>query len=465
MTSLEVEARAGVADSGWLLSALLLGGSAVLALAVPAVVNLAFPVAAVALGVQLLSRGRVVALWELTVWLYLFTPLLRRLVDWRGGFHENSPVLLAAPAVALLGVLAVRSSRLLRPVLAATFLGAVLATVYGALVGLVSYPPVVVAVASLQWLSPLALGLLVLLGRHDADDLRDAVLRVTRWGLLLIGGYGLVQFFFLPEWDAQWMRDVSDVLGSIGAPEPFEVRVFSTSNSSGPLGGTLGVLLLLGLCCRRSWVDDLALALGLASFGLCQVRASWVVFAVALALLVLSGRVSALRVLGAGTAVVVLVLALGGPVADTIRERVDDTTSAGAQDTSLQARIAFQSEVLPQALAQPLGAGLGSTGTAVQRNTSGNGYADPDSGYVELLVVFGSPLGLVLLGTLVSGAVSCWRRALAVRGRDALFEVALAATVVTLPLGLVFGPAVTSIGGVFAWTALARGAGPLRDRT
>lgn len=445
------------ADSGAAATLGLVGGGLLVAAVVPVAANYLFPVAAVLLAVVLLGRGRDVAVWELTIWLYLLAPLVRRVVDWRGGFHENSPVLLAAPAVALLGLLALQRTRPLRPAAAAAFGAALLAAGYAVGLGLLLRPPVPVAVAVLQWVSPLAVALLVLLGPGDAQDVRTAVRRVTRWGLLLLGGYGLVQYFVLPPWDAAWMESVRFVLTSIGNPEPQQVRVFSTSNAPGPLATSLGVLILLALGSRRTRLDDLALGLGFLTFGLSLVRAAWVSLAVAVVLLVLSRRVSLVKLAGSAAALVAVVALVGGPVAETISGRIDDTASAGTEDTSFQARLAFQAAVLPEALRDPFGAGLGSTGTAVRRGATGRDLAfqDSDSGYVEALHVFGAPLAVALLGTVFWAAASTWRRALAAPPGARPYEMVLAATLVTVPVAMLFGSALTAASGALFWSVLA----------
>ncbi|WP_202565995.1 hypothetical protein [Agreia sp. COWG] len=62
---------------------------------------------------------------------------------------------------------------------------------------------------------------------------------------ILVGLYGVYQFFFLPEWDKSWM--IASDLNSIGAPNPLEVRVFGASESPGPYALFVGLASVVAL--------------------------------------------------------------------------------------------------------------------------------------------------------------------------------------------------------------------------
>ncbi len=73
------------------------------------------------------------------------------------------------------------------------------------------------------------------------------------WAGMTMALYGIAQFVLLPEWDAQWMRNVIELgLDSIGQPEPFAVRVFSTMNSPGSFGIMLMAAIIVALKTQRS---------------------------------------------------------------------------------------------------------------------------------------------------------------------------------------------------------------------
>src|SRR3712207_6929840 len=57
-----------------------------------------------------------------------------------------------------------------------------------------------------------------------------AVQRAFVWGVLVMGVYGLIQFFFLPPWDRYWMEN--SPITSFGLPEPLGDRKSTRLNSS-----------------------------------------------------------------------------------------------------------------------------------------------------------------------------------------------------------------------------------------
>ncbi|WP_141216224.1 MULTISPECIES: hypothetical protein [Nocardiaceae] len=76
-------------------------------------------------------------------------------------------------------------------------------------------------------------------------DLWPAIYKTFPFIGLVIGGYGVYQFFALPSWDRAWM--VASKLSSIGAPVPEQVRVFGTAESPGPFAIILGLCLIVSL--------------------------------------------------------------------------------------------------------------------------------------------------------------------------------------------------------------------------
>lgn len=450
------------------------GGSLVaagVALAVPslaAVVPYAYLGGALALGAAW-ARSRPALLLELGLWLWVLAPGVRRAVDLGAGYHENSVVLLAPPLVALMAgavVLARWSGFLPRPAPSASgellpdrrfaragLRLAVLAA-FGGLVALaVGRSPVAIALAGVQILSPLALGLLA--ATLVDPERRAAVLDRFAVGVaLLVGGYGVVQFLVAPPWDAQWLRDVDDVAQSFGRPFPLQIRVFSTVNDPGSLAVVLTFCLLWLLVRRRAGLlGQFALVVGSACLALTLVRSAWIALAVGVLYVVVRGWARPGRVLVAVAALAAL-LTVAGTVAQPVVQRFTSSTSSGASDESFQARAAFAASQLAPALTSPVGEGLGSTGTAVRRDAGGDQrFANTDSGYLEALRTWGGPLGLVLLFSLVAAVV-----ALSLRVRPAARGAA--AFLATVPVQLVFSGVWTGTAGVMFWLCLAVLAGP-----
>jgi O-antigen ligase len=257
-----------------------------------------------------------------------------------------------------------------------------------------------------------------------------------------------VQYLVLPDWDAAWMRDSG--IGSVGRPEPLEVRVFGTLNTAGPFGQVMVVLLLIALGTRRisTRVKVLATGLALVAIGLSLVRAAWLALLLAVVLLVVARRLPLARVVGGSVALALLLAVAGGPVADAITNRATETAEAGTQDDSLGDRVAFQASVAPQALRDVVGQGLGSAGIASRlADDQASVVTSFDSGIFETLYTLGSIPGLALLATAATVAVRSFRRAL----RRSAEEAFLAAPLVGLVAGLVFTNTFAGVYGVCLW--------------
>ena len=65
--------------------------------------------------------------------------------------------------------------------------------------------------------------------QYDYAAIRRILTRTFVTGGLVMGLYGLIQFFYLPEWDVYWLENAG--MDSQGLPFPGLIRVFSTMNS------------------------------------------------------------------------------------------------------------------------------------------------------------------------------------------------------------------------------------------
>ena len=411
-------------------------------------VQLAFPVLAVVLAGALLVARKGALYVEFVVWLWLLSPGLRRVVDLDVGWTPISPVMAAAPVATLLCLVpALLGRRRVHALMGGALVLSLAVVAYGAVVGALTVGPGSAAAALLIWLPPLALGLYVATaGPTDRDQLTAVVRRVAIAGCLLLGGYGIVQFLVLPLWDAFWMDNAP--INSIGRSEPFEVRVFSTLNAPAPFAAVLGTLLiLLSGCHVKGRVA--ATVVGVVALGLTLVRTAWLGYAVALLSMLAPGRGRLLRSAAAGVGVpVVALVLLGGPILTAITTRFASTRAEGANDASLTERVTFYSEQLPAVLTNPIGQGLGSVGVATKVGNAGQlgGSGNFDGGVLELLYVFGLPLGLALLAAVVMAVGGAWRAARPLTDLDKAMAAALVGLVVQLPLS---NPLTTPTGVLF----------------
>jgi O-Antigen ligase len=339
-------------------------------------------------------------LFAIAVW--ITAPEVRRIADWSTGTFDPTSFAAVAPyAVVVAGLLGVigrprpRDRRLLGVVLA------YIALAGGFAVGLLSYGPLGAGFAFLEWVSPFLLVHYVLTRGLAADLLRRGIWVATLW----IGLYGTFQYFVLPGWDKFWLAHAP--IDSAGRPVAAQFRVFSTLNSPGTMAIVLAVLVLLLLATFRTR-DLVALVPAFAALALSLVRASWLVIAVGvLLLLVVRGRDRKTSHRGILAVLVTALLVVAVAPTETlgsVGERIGTATQLG-RDQSFNSRIAFFQDTAAAALLTPVGNGLGSTGVSSRLQSTGSSELTKsfDNGILNIPYTLGWPgtalfvAGLVLL--------------------------------------------------------------------
>jgi hypothetical protein len=411
----------------------------------PAFVGVAVMVA------YLLSRTRPLAAIEFALWVWLLGPQVRRAVDYATSYHDPSVVMIAAPLASLVLLPRVRELRwngLLRSV--RPLLIAAMAVVIGYGVGAVRVGLRPATAALLVWLVPLLFGLQLIVVGRDIDELHDTVDRVIVWGTLILGVYGIVQFYFVPGWDAFWMDNVP--MASIGTPEPFEVRVFSTLNSPGPMATFLAAAVLF-LTSSRHRLRLAAQIAGYVCLALSVVRSAWLACAVGLLVILAVGRprakTTALLAIGVVT---VGMLQISGPVQTAVADRIDQSRE-GRQDDSFAARSALYNEMIPTLFDNVVGQGLGASGVSSRLSAEGGGLADLDSGLIDFAYSLGLPAALLALGALTLGGLELARAGL----RRNVLPAGLVAAFLSIFVQMLGGNTLTGIGGVMFFVLWAVG--------
>jgi hypothetical protein len=294
-------------------------------------------------------------------WIWFLTPFVRRIIDFQLGYYSLDPLSMLTPfVVVMLTVFTFfRYGRRLMERVYRPFLLALLSILYGLLIGLAQgVTPASALLQLLEWLSPILLGFHVAITWHEYPALRRAVQTTFTSGIVVMGTYGMYQYFFAPGWDTQWM--IGSRMTSIGHPEPMEIRVFSTLNAPGPFAMVMlaGLILLFD---GKGLFSRLAAGPGYGGYLLAMVRGSWAGWILSIMYLVyrLEGalKVRLMYILGVGI-VLLLPLMMFGPVSDKLSERVDSVTSL-EQDGSYQARSELYGQAGNLIMDNPLGNGLG----------------------------------------------------------------------------------------------------------
>jgi hypothetical protein len=404
-----------------------------------------FPIGAAMLAYVLYRRAPVTYV-SFVWWLWFLSPFIRRIVDFRSGWVDPSPILLAAPlaSLACLPTLKKHQELLWQPS-ARPFLLALAGTLYGVGIGLLRSPARTVAVDALSWLTPLVFGFhcyCVLRNQEDFARYASAIGSTFRWGALLVGAYGVVQFVTAPGWDCLWMTESQ--MTSIGTPEPFAIRVFSTMNAPGPLGFMLAAALVL-LITQTGWIAKIASTFGYLALALSSARSAWLVWLVAVAILGVRNKkyLASLIVTAALIGVCFVSLPEMGVINQSIQTRIQTFQNMQDDQSYLDRREGF-SRMVEKVVAQPLGEGIGSVAGDDQ-------IGEHDNAFIELFLSLGWFGALAYLSALVLTA----RHVLRSRFGSAGLVYAANGIFVGMLCALCLGSVMLSSPGIVLWSCIA----------
>jgi hypothetical protein len=327
-----------------------------------------------------------------------------------------------------------------------------LGCVYATVIGVVTTTLPAAFFGLLTWAAPITLAFDIARRDGEYPVISRAIMNTFALGALVVGGYGIYQYYCLPGWDAYWLTMVG--MANQGKPFAQEVRVWSTMNSSGPFAFAM-VGSLLALTVSGGLLRVPAVLAGYSGFFLSLVRAAWVGLIVGVIVLFFTASgVNRLRLLGVTvlTALLVTPMVLWGPFGETITKRITSMTSLD-EDVSFQERSYFYQEFLSVAVTSVVGAGIGATGTATKLSNDGKmgQFGFFDSGLMQLPFVLGW-LGCALyvygLGSLVVGIMKSPANKTDPFARASL---AIALSILTLT---VFENTLVGVEGVVFWAFL-----------
>ena len=398
------------------------------------VLNFAFPGGAFLVGLFLYFRYPILYVgfcW----WIWFLAPLVRRYADFRSGFTEPSPILLAPYFVTLISLVTIlRSLPTAKRRGSLPFLLSLSGVVYGFLVGVIKVSLVSASVRSLEWLAPIVLGHHLFINWRDYPEQRQNIQTVFLWGVLITGSYGVYQYLVAPEWDTSWL--INTDLRSAGTPEPQGLRVWSTMHGPGVFASVMmaGLLLLLT---NVKTLGFPAMAVGYLSFLLSLVRSLWLGWLVGLLNLAVFLKPKfqvRLVVIIAVAALCVVPLTVIEPFSEVISGRIDSLSNLEG-DTSSTDRQATYQTLLGPALTNVIGDGI----------KSGEIY---DSAILETLISLGwigstfYVSGLLLLLLRLVGSTQ-------IRG-DSFASTARAITIAMFSQVL-FGSSMLGLPGMILW--------------
>jgi hypothetical protein len=405
------------------------------------IINIAFPSGAFIAGTFLYFRYPILYI-SFTWSIWFATPFLRRLIDYRIGYTEGSPILLAPYLVTAITLVTVfqhlpkvhqREEKAFILSLASVF--------YGLLIGLVNYPsPLPVTREFLDWMTPIAFGFHLLVNWRDFAKHYQNIQRTFAWGVLVIGTYGIIQYIIAPDWDLLWLSN-SGMVAANGYSDkplgPFAIRVFSTLSSVEPFAAFMSaaLLLLLGYNGPLKFISS---GVGYFSFLLCLVRSAWIGWLGGLLIFATSLKAKQqMRLVITVVAIIILITPLASlePFSGVIGDRLQ-TLSNLREDGSAQGRQEFFQVVIGNALTKLVGDGIGS--------------GMVDSAIIALL------LNLGWIGSIgyLSGMLTLIIKLFKENDSNLFFHIARAMVVSCLIRLPVNGSSIVGIGGLIIWSFL-----------
>lgn len=327
------------------------------------VLNLAFPVGALAVGALLYFRYPILYV-GFTWWLWFLTPFVRRLSDYHSSFTDPSPILLTPYLVSCVTLVTLwQNLPKLHRQGSLPFILAMIGIFYGFLVGLINRSPIAVGIGLMDWLAPVLFGYHIFVNWRSYPAYLRNIQRIFLWGMLIMGIYGVIQYLIAPEWDRFWLTNVIELTGGnsfFGSPEPRGIRVFSTMHSSEPFGSFLAAALLF-LLNGQGPLNRSALAIGHLALLLTTVRSAWLGWLTGLLVLMTSLKEKyqiRLVIIVVVMSLLIIPLAMVEPFASAIGARITSLSDLGS-DHSANARISLYRETIDQALTSLLGQGIG----------------------------------------------------------------------------------------------------------
>jgi len=407
----------------------------------PALLRPLFPAAACLVGYRIYKRNESYFL-SFALWMFILSPLLRRVVDWRTSYQTQSMVLLAPLLVALLPAIHLRRRLyMVVPVIRNAALLTLAGIVFGAGIGVIKHPGSSVVLSTAQWTAPIVLCIFAASIR-DREALSRAFTGTLLWGVLLMSIYGMYQFVVAPPWDTYWLNQVTlDSLSpSYGHPVPFGIRVWSTMNSPGPFSLLLSAA-LIWLSVLDGLFPTVVNVAGYIALSLSLVRSAWLMTILGILIAVfgcrkanpLKSAASALLAIG----VVAFVLFHSTQFAQ-VSDRLETFSSLGS-DGSVGERKDMYRYMRGLILSTPLGVGLEST-------TYVHGYII-DSSFVDLFYVLGWFGGVFYLAgfAYVLVQVTCRLRS------DSKEQAAAIAVVLACSTQALSGDVIYRQGGIVLW--------------
>jgi hypothetical protein len=394
---------------------------------------LIFPGASLAIGVFLYHRYPTFYI-GFTWWMWFVGSFVRRLIDYQSGYVTPGPWNLTPMLVtAISGLTLARYLPRFLNQAGLPFFLCIGSVIYGFLVGVIQNPiSDAIIIPFLGWLTPICFGFHLFVHWRDYPENRQTFERIFVWGVLVMGVYGIYQYFVAPEWDRFWLMEVENP--TYGRPEPLQIRVWSTVVIPQKFAALMMAGLML-LFVNSGILRFAAAGVGYLTFLLSRIRTAWLSLLLGLLILIPSLKTRLqIRFIVSVMVAMLIILPLSSiePFSTVITSRLESFSNI-QDDESYQARLQGQRELFDSALAEFVGRGLGAK---LESDTSD--LASYDNGILVLLFSLGWFGALPYLAGIVLLFISLFR--VAENRSDAFASAARAIAISTFFGQIAFNP-------------------------
>ncbi len=344
------------------------------------ILQLAFPAGSFIIAVFLYSKYPSLYI-GFNWWIWFLSPLVSRIVEYQSGTSGGefkmiilSPYLVSFVCTEYLfryGPQFVKKDGL--PYMLATT-----SILYAFIVGFLrEYSLLEIGRGVLMWFPAISIGFYLNMNWRNYPIHMKITQDVFFWATLVMGAYGMYQYAFAPAWDVFWWNNSPNLQSSIGWPEPYMLRVWSTVNTPMVFSVTMITTLTFVFSNYRKF-SILAILPGFISFLLSLVRAAWLGWGLTfIGVFIFSNfRVKSFMIRN-----IFLGLLFSSPLlfnsnfTDTVLERIQTFLNVGS-DGSLLVRQRIYADLLNQIVSEVIGRGMGGAGTV-------------DAGLLEPLAILG----------------------------------------------------------------------------
>ena len=330
------------------------------------VTRLLFVVGCFGVAVRAYQRGSFALHVQIALTLFVFAPLLRRILDLHTGY-DASGSMLVGPLLALTAVFPelrpLLSRRSVRGPILLPYAIAGLCLTYGWTITAFGGDFVPSTTNAMKYVVPMLYSVCLILNPRQTAGVMGAAAKTFLVVSPIMGLYGIFQHLNPQPWDQFWM--ISSKIDSIGLPEPGKVRVFGTMNSPVSFAAYATCGLLLFTFVRSKFMPPvlvpfiaiLPLSVALLLTG---VRTAWISAIISILVCLCFEKTRKL-------AFVLLVCLIGGAVfallftsfGDVIASRLTSLDSNVSEDGSGTARLGDYFHVFGGDDRYMLGVGLG----------------------------------------------------------------------------------------------------------